>query len=118
WRSIADCGRLLIQRPMSAISLNSVLAASGTSLRSISRSSTRPCSMSSWLPESLTKDAGPAGGLGRQHCDGHPRIVDVLAGGTSLRLTQSADCTSYLAHHDYSIHELIAAMRHMVSRTS
>jgi len=47
---------------------------------------------------------------------GTPRIVDVLAGGTSLRLTQSADFTSYLAHHDYSIHELIAAMRHMVSR--
>ena len=47
---------------------------------------------------------------------GSPRIVDLLAGGTSLRLTQSADFTAYLARHQYNIHELIAAMRQQVAQ--
>jgi phospholipid transport system substrate-binding protein len=41
---------------------------------------------------------------------GCPEIIDVLAGGTSMRLTQSADFTAYLARHQYQIHELIAGM--------
>ncbi len=49
---------------------------------------------------------------------GAPMVVDLLAGGTSLRLTQSADFISYLAHHDYSIPDLIDAMRQMLSQAS
>jgi phospholipid transport system substrate-binding protein len=48
---------------------------------------------------------------------GTPKIVDLLAGDTSLRLTQSADFISYLARHDYNIQALIDAMRQMVART-
>ncbi len=47
---------------------------------------------------------------------GAPKIVDVLESGTSLRLTQSADFTSYLAHHDYSIPTLIEAMLQMIAQ--
>jgi phospholipid transport system substrate-binding protein len=48
---------------------------------------------------------------------GGPKIVDLLAGGTSLRLTQSSDFASYLARHQYSIHELIEGMRQLVAST-
>jgi phospholipid transport system substrate-binding protein len=47
---------------------------------------------------------------------GSPKIVDLLAEGTSLRLTQSADFASYLARHQYNVHDLIEAMRQMVER--
>jgi phospholipid transport system substrate-binding protein len=47
---------------------------------------------------------------------GSPKIVDLLAGGTSLRLTQSADFTSYLAHHKYNVQDLIEGMRQLVAR--
>jgi phospholipid transport system substrate-binding protein len=42
---------------------------------------------------------------------GSPKIVDLLAEGTSLRLTQSADFTAYLARHQYNVHELVEGMR-------
>jgi phospholipid transport system substrate-binding protein len=45
---------------------------------------------------------------------GSPRIVDLLAEGTSLRLTKSADFTAYLARHQYNIHELVEAMRQRI----
>ena len=48
---------------------------------------------------------------------GGPKIVDLLAGGTSLRLTQSSDFASYLARHQYSIHELIEGMRQLAANT-
>jgi phospholipid transport system substrate-binding protein len=47
---------------------------------------------------------------------GSPRIVDLLAGGTSMRLTQSADFTAYLSRHQYNIHELIAGMRQQIAQ--
>lgn len=47
---------------------------------------------------------------------GGPRIIDLLAEGTSLRLTQSADFTSYLARHQYNIQALIEGMRHLVAQ--
>jgi phospholipid transport system substrate-binding protein len=47
---------------------------------------------------------------------GSPKIVDLLAGGTSMRLTQSADFTAYLARHQYNIHELIAGMRQQIAQ--
>ena len=49
---------------------------------------------------------------------GGPKIVDLLAGGTSLRLTQSSDFAAYLARHQYSIHELIEGMRQLIAQGS
>jgi len=47
---------------------------------------------------------------------GGPRIVDLLAGGTSLRLTQSSDFAAYLARHQYNIHELLEAMQQLIAQ--
>jgi phospholipid transport system substrate-binding protein len=47
---------------------------------------------------------------------GSPKIVDLLAEGTSLRLTQAADFTAYLARHQYNIHELVEAMRQRIGQ--
>lgn len=47
---------------------------------------------------------------------GGPKIVDLLAGGTSLRLTQSSDFTAYLARHQYNIHELVEGMRQLIAQ--
>jgi phospholipid transport system substrate-binding protein len=48
---------------------------------------------------------------------GKPQIVDLLAGGTSLRLTQSSDFAAYLARHQYNIHELIEGMRQLIAQS-
>ncbi len=48
---------------------------------------------------------------------GSPKIVDLLAEGTSLRLTQAADFTAYLARHQYNIHELVEGMRQRVAQS-
>jgi phospholipid transport system substrate-binding protein len=48
---------------------------------------------------------------------GHPKIVDLLAEGTSMRLTQSSDFTAYLARHQYNIHELLEGMQQMIARS-
>jgi phospholipid transport system substrate-binding protein len=42
---------------------------------------------------------------------GAPKIVDVVAEGTSLRLTQRSDYASYLSQHGNKVDALIAAMR-------
>ncbi len=47
---------------------------------------------------------------------GSPKIVDLLAEGTSLRLTQAADFTAYLARHQYNIHELVDGMRQRIAQ--
>lgn len=47
---------------------------------------------------------------------GHPKIVDLLAGGTSMRLTQSSDFTSYLSRHQYNIDAFLEGLRQMVAR--
>ena len=44
------------------------------------------------------------------------RITDVVAGGTSFRLTQREDYQSYLSHNNNSIDALINAMQHEVSQ--
>lgn len=46
---------------------------------------------------------------------GGPKIVDLLSAGVSLRLSQSEDFASYLAHHEFDIGNFIAAMRQMVA---
>jgi phospholipid transport system substrate-binding protein len=48
---------------------------------------------------------------------GRPMIVDLLAEGTSLRLTQSSDFTAYLARHQYNIHELLEGMRQVLAQS-
>ena len=45
---------------------------------------------------------------------GRSRIVDVVAEGTSLRLTQRSDYTSYLSRNNNDVDALIAAMRRQV----
>nr|WP_294559957.1 ABC transporter substrate-binding protein [uncultured Rhodopila sp.] len=47
-----------------------------------------------------------------------PKVTDVVAEGTSLRLTQRQDYASYLAHNNNSIDALISAMRNQVSQSS
>jgi phospholipid transport system substrate-binding protein len=47
---------------------------------------------------------------------GGPKIVDLLAEGTSMRLTHSADFTAYLARHQYNIHELVEGMRQRIAQ--
>jgi phospholipid transport system substrate-binding protein len=46
---------------------------------------------------------------------GNPKIVDVVAEGTSLRLTQRSDYASYLHQNNGSVAALIEAMRHQVA---
>jgi phospholipid transport system substrate-binding protein len=48
---------------------------------------------------------------------GGPKVVDLLSSGVSLRLSQSEDFASYLAHHEYNIQALIEAMRQMVAQS-
>jgi phospholipid transport system substrate-binding protein len=47
---------------------------------------------------------------------GDPKIIDVVAEGTSLRLTQRQDYASYLTHNNGSVDALIAAMKSQVSQ--
>jgi phospholipid transport system substrate-binding protein len=45
---------------------------------------------------------------------GSPRIIDVVAEGTSLRLTQRSDYASYLTHNNESVQALLDAMKRQV----
>ncbi|HUD62063.1 MAG TPA: ABC transporter substrate-binding protein [Acetobacteraceae bacterium] len=47
---------------------------------------------------------------------GSPKIIDVVAEGTSLRLTQRSDYASYLSHNNDNIDALISAMRQQVGQ--
>ena len=46
---------------------------------------------------------------------GSPKIIDVIAEGTSLRLTQRSDYSSYLNHNGNSIDSLLGAMRRQIA---
>jgi phospholipid transport system substrate-binding protein len=48
--------------------------------------------------------------------DGGPKVVDVVADGTSLRTTQRGDYLAYLGRHGGSVDDLIAALRRQVAR--
>jgi len=48
----------------------------------------------------------------------NPRIVDVIAEGTSLRLTQRSDYGSFLTHNNSNIDALINAMQHQVTQNA
>lgn len=45
------------------------------------------------------------------NASGRPKIVDVIAEGTSLRLTQRSDYASYLSRNNNDVSALVAAMR-------
>ena len=47
----------------------------------------------------------------------NPKIVDVVAEGTSLRLTQRSDYASYLTHNNGSIDALISAMKNQIMQS-
>ena len=47
--------------------------------------------------------------------NGSPKIVDVVAEGTSLRLTQRSDYASFLSRNGNNVDALLAAMRRQVS---
>ena len=47
---------------------------------------------------------------------GQPKVIDVIAEGTSLRLTQRADYNSYMSRNNNNLDALIAAMRQQVAR--
>ena len=48
---------------------------------------------------------------------GKPKIVDVVAEGTSLRLTQRSDYSSFLSHNGNNMDSLLSAMRRQVEST-
>lgn len=50
-----------------------------------------------------------------QDVGGQPKIVDVVAEGTSLRLTQRADYASFIVHNNDNIQALLDAMKRQVS---
>jgi phospholipid transport system substrate-binding protein len=45
----------------------------------------------------------------------NPKIVDLIAEGTSLRITQRDDYSSFLAQHGFNIASLLDALRHQLS---
>jgi len=47
---------------------------------------------------------------------GHPRIVDVIAEGTSLRLTQRSEYSSVIQRNNGSIAALLQAMRGQIAQ--
>ncbi len=49
---------------------------------------------------------------------GAPKIIDVIAEGTSLRLTQRSDYASFLARNNNNVQALIDAMRHQAANPS
>lgn len=46
---------------------------------------------------------------------GAPKVIDVVAEGTSLRLTQRQDYASYLSRHGNNIDQLIAALKRQLA---
>ena len=49
---------------------------------------------------------------------GSPKVVDVIAEGTSLRLTQRSDYAAFLSHNGNNIQALIDAMRQQIASNS
>lgn len=50
-----------------------------------------------------------------QDVSGSPKIVDVIAEGTSLRVTQRSDYSSFIVHNNQSIQALLDAMKRQLS---
>lgn len=52
------------------------------------------------------------------HPQSNPKIIDVIAEGTSLRITQRSDYASYLQHNANNIDALLTAMRQQLAQSS
>ncbi len=78
---------------------------------------TRPEGTSTVVSTVVTRPNAPAANIGWvvSTASGTPKVVDVLAEGTSMRLEQRADYTSYLSRHNSDIDALIAALQRQVS---
>jgi phospholipid transport system substrate-binding protein len=50
--------------------------------------------------------------------DGVPKIVDVVAEGTSMRITQRDDTMGFLSHNNYSVSALVDELRRRSAPTS
>jgi phospholipid transport system substrate-binding protein len=50
-----------------------------------------------------------------QDVGGSPKIVDVIAEGTSLKVTQRSDYSSFIMHNNQSIQALLDAMKRQIS---
>jgi len=50
-----------------------------------------------------------------QDVGGSPKIVDVIAEGTSLKITQRSDYSSFIIHNNQSIQALLNAMKRQLS---
>jgi phospholipid transport system substrate-binding protein len=84
---------------------------------SFSFGSTRPEGASAVVSTVVTRPNAPPANIGWvvSTASGAPKVVDVLAEGTSMRLEQRADYTSYLSRHNSDIDALIAALQRQVS---
>jgi phospholipid transport system substrate-binding protein len=49
---------------------------------------------------------------------GSPKITDLIAEGTSLRLTQRSDYSAFLARNNNSVQALIDALKQQASKES
>jgi phospholipid transport system substrate-binding protein len=83
---------------------------------SFSFGATRPEGESSVVATVVTRPNAPPANIGWvvSTASGAPKVVDVLAEGTSMRLEQRADYTSYLSRHNSDIDALIAALQRQV----
>lgn len=74
----------------------------------------------STVPTVITRPGQPAANVEWVISDagGSPKVVDVVAEGVSLSLTQRNDYTSYLAHNGNNVEALLNALSRQVSRAS
>lgn len=72
-----------------------------------------------WVSTTVTRPNNPPTAVDWVIADpgSSPKIIDVVAEGTSLRLTQRSDYASYLTHNNNNIDALITAMRNQVSQS-
>ena len=84
---------------------------------SFSFGTTHPQGDSTVVSTVVTRPNAPPANIGWVVSDstGAPKVVDVVAEGTSLRLQQRDDYTSYLRRHNNDIDALIAALQRQVS---
>ena len=74
----------------------------------------------SLVPTVITRPGQPVANVQWKVSDasGEPKVVDIVAEGVSLSLTQRSDYASYLAHNGNRIQALIDALTRQVSRSS
>ena len=74
----------------------------------------------SYVPTAITRPGQPTANVQWKisSASGSPRVVDIVAEGVSLSLTQRSDYASYLAHNGNNVDALIGALTRQVSRTS